>query len=167
MRSIITILSGMGHCSSYDDVEAMDTSITNAIIAKSDIFGIVLPSNVSTGVFVQVAGDNNDINEDTLLDCKRTPQATTLILYQRGQFGPASKLQVRAGQTKRKLSIESMFLCQYIRQYSAYGKRPAVTCFSGRTGDELLKCNERLHSEPCMMDLSWALVRMAPLKCLG
>ena len=72
----------------------MDTSITNAIIAKSDIFGVVLPSNISTGVFVQVAGDKNDKNEDTLLGGMRTTKATTLILFQRGQFGPASKLQV-------------------------------------------------------------------------
>ena len=52
--------------------------ITNAIIAKSDIFGVVLPSNISTGVFVQVAGDKN---EDTLLGGMRTTQATTLILF--------------------------------------------------------------------------------------
>ena len=91
---IITMLSRMGQCSSYDDVEAMDTSITNATIAKSDIFGVVLPSNISTGVFVQVAGDKNDKNENTLLGGMRTTQATTLILFQRGQFGPASKLQV-------------------------------------------------------------------------
>ena len=88
------MLSIMGQCSSYDDVEAMDTSITNAIIAKSDIFGVVLPSNISTGVCVQVAGDKNDKNEDTLLGGMRTTQVTTLILFQRGQFGPASKLQV-------------------------------------------------------------------------
>ena len=94
MRGIITMLSRMGQCSSYDDVEAMDTSITNAILAKSDIFGVVLPSNFSTGVFVQVAGDKNDINEDTLIGGMRTTQATTLILFQRDQFGPASKLQV-------------------------------------------------------------------------
>ena len=67
MGCIITMLSRMGQCSSYDDVEAMDTSITNAIIAKSGIFGVVLPSNISTGVFVQVAGDKTDKNEDTLL----------------------------------------------------------------------------------------------------
>ena len=35
-----------------------------------------------------------DKNEDTLLGGMRTTQATTLILFQRGQFGPASKLQV-------------------------------------------------------------------------
>ena len=67
MRGIITMLCIMGQCSSYDDVEAMDTSIANAIIAKSEIFGVVLPSSISTGVFVQVAGDKNDKNEDTLL----------------------------------------------------------------------------------------------------
>ena len=65
-KQLITMLSRKGHCSSSDDVEAMDTSIANEIIAKSDIFVVVLPSNISTGVFVQVAGDNNDINEDTL-----------------------------------------------------------------------------------------------------
>ena len=70
----------------------MDTSIANASIAKSDIFGVVLPSNMSTGVFVQVAGGNNDINEDTLFDGKKTTEVKTLILFQRGQFGPASKL---------------------------------------------------------------------------
>ena len=91
---IITMLSRMRQCSSYDDVEAMDTSITNAIIAQSDIFEVVLPSNISTGVFVQVAGDKNDKNEDTLLGGMRTTQATTLILFQRDQFGPASKQQV-------------------------------------------------------------------------
>ena len=73
-------------------------------------------------MFVQVAGDNNDMNEDTFLDGKRTTQATTLVLFQIGQFGPASILQAYADQTKRKHAIESMFLYQSIRQYSAYGK---------------------------------------------
>ena len=97
MRGIITMLSRMGQCSSYDDVEAMDTSIANAIIAKSDIFGVVLPSNISTGVFVQVAGDKND---DTLLGGMRATQATTLTLFQRGHFGP--HLNCRSRQTKQR-----------------------------------------------------------------
>ena len=50
-----------------------------------------------------------------------------------------------------------MDLCQYIRQYSAHGKRPADTWSSGKTRDEWLKRNERLHSEACMMDLAWAM----------
>ena len=99
MRGIITMLSRMGQRSSYDDVEAMDTSIANAIIAKSDIFGVVLPSNISTGVFVQVAGDKNDKNDDTLLGGMRITQAT-LILFQRGQFGP--HLNYRSRHTKQR-----------------------------------------------------------------
>ena len=100
MRGIITMLSRMGQCSSYDDVEAMDTSIANAIIAKSDIFGVVLPSNISTGVFVQVAGDKNDKNDYTLLGGMRPTQATTLTLFQRGQFGP--HLNCMSRQTKQR-----------------------------------------------------------------
>ena len=96
-----SMLCRMGQCSSYDDVEAMDTSIANAIIAKSDIFGVVLPSNISTGVFVQVAGDKND---DTLLGGMMTTQATTLTLFQRGQFGP--HLNCRSRQTKQRGNTE-------------------------------------------------------------
>ena len=162
MRGIITMLSRMGQCSSYDDVEAMDTSIANAIIAKSDIFGVVLPSNISTGVFVQVAGDKNDKHDDTLLGCMRTTQATTLTLFQRGQFGPHLNC--------RKHSIESMFMCQSIRQCSAYGKHPAVrVLFSpdGHVTSGSNVTNACIHSEACMMDLTWALVRMPPLKLFG
>ena len=38
----------MGPYSSYGDVEAMDSSIANEIIVNSDIFGVVLLSNIST-----------------------------------------------------------------------------------------------------------------------
>ena len=78
-KQLINMFSRMGPRSSYDDVEAMDTSIGNEIIANSDIVGVVLPSNISTGVFVQVAGDNNDTYEDTIVG-KRTIKAKTLVL---------------------------------------------------------------------------------------
>ena len=164
------MLSRMGQCSSYDDVEAMDTSIANAIIAKSDIFGVVLPSNISTGVFVQVAGDKNDKNDDTLLGGMRTSQATTLTLFSERSVRSSSKLQVQADQTKRKHSIESMFMCQYIRQCSAYGKHPAVRVLvspDGHVTSGSNVTNACIHSEACMMNLTWALVRMPPLKLFG
>ena len=78
-KQLITMFSRMGPCSSYDDIEAMDTSTANEIIANSDIIG-VLPSNVSTCVFEQVAADNNDNYEDTI-DGNRTTHATTLVLF--------------------------------------------------------------------------------------
>ena len=65
-KQLITTFSRMGPCSTYDDVEAMDTSIANEIFANSDILGVLLPSNISTCVFVPIAGYNNDKNKDTI-----------------------------------------------------------------------------------------------------
>ena len=56
--------------------------IANEIIANSDIFGVVLPLIISTGVFVHVAGDNNDTYQDTIVG-KRITHATTLVLIYR------------------------------------------------------------------------------------
>ena len=71
-KQLITMFSRMGPCSSYDDIEAMDTSTANEIIANSDIIGVVLPSHISTCVFEQVAADNND-NMTTLLTVTGQP----------------------------------------------------------------------------------------------
>ena len=46
----------MGHCASYDEVEVMDTSLAEEILAKSELSGVVVPSNIAPGVFAQVAG---------------------------------------------------------------------------------------------------------------
>ena len=71
-KQLITMFSRMGPCSSYDDIEAMDTSTANEMIANSDIIGVVLPSNISTCVFEQVSADNND-NMKTLLTVTGQP----------------------------------------------------------------------------------------------
>ena len=79
-KQLIAMFSRMGPCSSYGVVEAIDTIIASEIIANSDMFGLVFPSNISTHVYVQVAGDNNDTYEDTI-DGKRTTHATTLDIF--------------------------------------------------------------------------------------
>ena len=66
-KQLITMFS-----SSYDDIEAMDTSTANEMIANSDIIGVVLPSNIYTCVCEQVAADNND-NMKTLLTVTGQP----------------------------------------------------------------------------------------------
>ena len=60
-----------------------------------------------------------------------------------------------------------MFMCQSIRQCSAYGKHPAVRVLvspDGHVTSGSNVMNACIHSEACMMDLTWALVRMPPLK---
>ena len=99
-EQLITILNRMGHCCSYEEVEVVDTSLANEIIAKSEQTGAVIPSNIHPGVFVQMAADNNDINEETI-DGKNTTHATTLVVYQRKQFGPVPSPQIHANHSQR------------------------------------------------------------------
>ena len=71
------MLSIICHCSSYEDVEAVDTNIAREVIAQSNNhLGVITPSYIFPGVFVQAAADNNDINEVTL-DGKHTTHSTT------------------------------------------------------------------------------------------
>ena len=76
-KQLITILNRMGQCCSYEEVVLVDTSLANEILAKSDETGVIIPSNIHPGVFVQMAADNNDINEETI-DGKNTTHACLL-----------------------------------------------------------------------------------------
>jgi len=95
----------------------MDTSLAEKILATSELSGVVVPSNIAPSVSVQVAVDNNDINEETL-DGKSTTHATTMVLYQRGQFGPSPQRTVYADHSLRKRSLESTGRCEAILEFS-------------------------------------------------
>ena len=51
-KQLITILNRMGHCCSYEEVELVDTSLANDILAKSAETSVTIPSNIHPGVFV-------------------------------------------------------------------------------------------------------------------
>ena len=72
----------MGHSSSYDEVRAVDTSLAKEVLAKAETTGTVIPSNISSGSSIQLAADNNDLNEETI-DGKNTTHATTMVVFQR------------------------------------------------------------------------------------
>ena len=65
-KEVVTLLNRMGHCSSYDDVEIVNTACARETEARSQQTGVVIPSNITAGPFVQFAADNNDFNEETL-----------------------------------------------------------------------------------------------------
>ena len=121
-KQLITMFSRMGPCSSYDDIEAMGTSTANEIIANSDIIGVVLPSNISTCVFEQVAADNND-NMKTLLTV-RTTHATTLVLFFKEIDG--SPIEFSTVHTFRKNVHYTMALLgqNYVGEPSIMGQYP-------------------------------------------
>lgn len=161
-KQLVTMLNRMGHCSSYDDVEAIDTSLAKEVLAQSDLSGIVVPSNIVPGGFVQAAADNNDLNEETL-DGKTTTHATTLVLYQKGQFGSAPRRRIYADHSKRERSLKSTGRCQTILELSTYGKRPINRSHEGKINKEWFTFTDpNLHSS--QMDLAWALVRLCPTK---
>ena len=81
-KQLITLLNRMGHCSSYEEIAQLATSLANESLARADYSGVLIPNNINPGVFIQMTADNNDINKETI-DGKNTTHVTTLaILYQ-------------------------------------------------------------------------------------
>lgn len=64
-KRLIELLNRMGHCVSYDEMRAVNTSIAEDVLAKAEEFGSVIPTVIKAGSFVQIAADNNDLNEET------------------------------------------------------------------------------------------------------
>ena len=96
----------MGHCCSYEETEVINTSLAKESLAKAEETGVVIPSNIVSGKSIQFAADNNDINEETL-DGKQTTHATTLVIYQRGEFNDVPTRTVYADNSKRQKTLES------------------------------------------------------------
>ena len=93
-KEVVTLLNRMGQCSSYDNVEIVNTAWAREMVARSQQTGVI-PSNITAGPFVQFAAHNNDFNEETL-DGKQTPHATTLVVYQRQPFEPQLPPKIQA-----------------------------------------------------------------------
>ena len=104
---LITLLNCMGHCSSYSEVQEVDTSLAVEVTAMAEQFGTVMPSNISPGPFIQFAADNNDLEEETLDGKNTTHTTTTMVVYQQKQSGPELPSTARADHTMRRRSLEA------------------------------------------------------------
>lgn len=85
-KLLITLLNRMGHCSSYDEIQADGISLAMEVLARAEEYGTVVPSNIFPGPFVQNAAD---INEETLDGIGIRPTRPLWLYIQRKQFGPA------------------------------------------------------------------------------
>lgn len=157
-KQMITLLNRMGHCCSYEEVELVDTSLANEVLAKSDETGVVIPSNIHPGVFVQMAADNNDINEETI-DGKHTTHATTLVVYQRKQFGPIPPRQIHANHSQKRRSLDSARNTLAIQEVNFCGRQAPLTSFLSQIKMEWFQCNNQFLSA-CTQDLAWMLLRL-------
>ena len=86
-KELITLLNRMGHCSSFDEVEAVDISLAIKVTVLLEQMGTIILSNISPGLFIQIAADKNAVNEETL-DGENMTHATTTVAYHRKQCRP-------------------------------------------------------------------------------
>ena len=109
--------------------------------------------------FIQLAADNNDFNEETL-DGKNTTHATTMVVYQRKPFGPEPTPNVAADHSQRRRSYKAQGHVYEIQEFSAHGRRPAVTSFVGVKMDEWFKETSEIYTLAKNMDFVWKLLRV-------
>lgn len=158
-KQLVTILNRMGHCSSYDELKAVDTSLAMEVMAKAEEYGTVVPSNISPGAFVQLAADNNDLNEETL-DGKNTTHATTMVVFQRKVYGPEPPPTAIADHTNRRRSLPESGSVYEVLECSAHGRRPAVTQYVHQVKNEWFSSQSEILSNALKDDEIWLLLRM-------
>lgn len=157
-KELVTLLNRMGHCSSYDDVEVVNTAWAREISARSAIMGVVIPSNITPGSFIQFAADNNDFTEETL-DGKQTTHSTTIVVYQREQYGPKPPPKNYADHSSRRRSLDQTVQSQVIHECSVRGKRPTVTSYTGKA-EESYFVSEDPNMNVDIKELAWFLLRL-------
>jgi len=156
-KQLTTMLNRTGYCSSYDEVEAVDTSLTMEVVATSEKMGVIIPSNVNPGGFIQVTADN-DINKETL-DGKQTTHATTIVLFQRGQFGLLTKPPKLARHSLKKRSLAKTSVLQPVYECSAYGRRPPVNSFVNKVDVSWYRGHGSLDLDAQKKDTAWSLLQ--------
>ena len=151
----------MGHCSSYCDVEFINTSLAQENSAQSQAYGVVFPSNISPGMFVQCAADNNDLNEETL-DGKQTTPATTLVVCQREPYGPRLPPRPLADHSKKPRSIDTSLPTQIIHDFGVLdrGRRPQVTAYIGTIQKDDNSSRDEQVPNMDSQDFAWFLLRL-------
>ena len=82
------MLNRRGHCVSNCQLGRIDTALANDQLARAEHNdGVIIPTNILNGEFIQAAADNNDFCKETL-NGKLTTHATTTVLYQRNSIVP-------------------------------------------------------------------------------
>ncbi|KAK3754205.1 hypothetical protein QZH41_003312 [Actinostola sp. cb2023] len=151
----------MGHCCSYDEIRAVETSIALVVLAKTEEYGTAIPTNISHGPFVQLAADNNDFSEETL-DGKNTTHATTMVIYQRKPFGPVPPPHLLADHTNRRRSLQTSSSIYEIHECSAHGRRPAVSSYVDEVNQDWYKSDNDIFTKASRTDAIWAILRLHP-----
>ena len=160
-KRLIELLNRMGHCVFYDEMRAVNTSIAEEVLAKVEEFATVIPTNIKPGAFVQIAANNNDLNEEAL-DGKNTTHATTILIYQNKTCGPDPPPNLVEQRAKWR-SLQATGTVYDIEECPVRGRRPIVTDHVGSVNVEWYKdANDEIRTVR-NADFIWVL-RLCPKK---
>ncbi|CAB3983850.1 Hypothetical predicted protein [Paramuricea clavata] len=163
-RKILMICQDVVHAASNARVKLpkhVSLALANETIARSELNeGVIIPSNISPGVFVHMAADNNDFNEETI-DGKNTTHATTFVAFERKQHAPATPpMEIYVDHSQRKRSLDLSRPIVTVEDINVGGRRPAVTNYVNKmTNASWLQPNDNFLSA-CQDDLEWLILRM-------
>lgn len=79
-KLMMNIVNRLGHCISHDQLLRINTAVATKIEEANG--EVIIPGGIQTGVFTQLAADNNDLLEE-ILDGKNTTHSTNMIVLQR------------------------------------------------------------------------------------
>ena len=161
------MLNRLGHLSSYEKTERIDTAIAESIIAKEEEDGVVLPTNIRPGVFVQAAGDNLDFCEETL-DRKRTTHGTSSVLYQRngnlrGSFSTLEEITGERAKKVRKRSVPNVSLFEMPGETIHFARRPQPP-IPFRFKQKWFTLQFKNFDSALKFDMAYMLVKLCPTK---
>ena len=119
----IELINRNAHGISYAEIEWIDTCWATQ---RQTDDGIIVPSNIKTGIPLRAAGDNFNRATESL-DCKHL-EIVNMVLYQavstepvlQGDFGPSiEQLKAKRGKTLRDLKLSEILECPNMQ-----GKQP-------------------------------------------
>ena len=155
----------MGHCCSYDDLRAVDTSIATEVLAKVQEYGTVETSKICPGSFAHLAADNNDVNEETL-DAKIQQMQRQWWFIRKKQFGPEPPPTPLGHHGKRRQSLQTSESVIDQEECSVHGNRTVVVEYVEHVDKEWFKGESDELKCASSNDVSWKILRSND-KCLS
>ena len=102
-KSLVNLLHASGNSVSYDLIQRVDTSIANNELERFKANdNVAVPSNLRPGRFVQFAGDNINILEETL-DGKGQFNATQIVAFQDADANTEGIPSMNSSRTKSSI----------------------------------------------------------------
>jgi hypothetical protein len=158
-KQIIKLLHNLGHSVSYDEVLRLETALSRNVIQRFAEDGVVVPSNIHKGSFIQAAADNLDFCEETL-DGRNTTHATTLVLYQRNSstvLADDTSNNVAASLRARSLDSDSSVL--KIQNTTPMAGRGQPFSLTGKLSDTFFEASDEIVSDAATKDMLWLISR--------